>query len=104
MSLRFGKSRNTRDSSSEMMAVFSSFMKCSVYGSRSLPQRVEWMSAGTSSLTSASYSGYQYSEPSAGGGGLYPSFGSGFSRQPTKPSSLTQRVSSSTELAGLTPA
>ena len=54
-----------------------------------------WIMAGTSSSTIFSYSGNQYSSVSGGDVHHAPD-GSGFRLQPTKPSSVTQRSSSST--------
>src|SRR6266550_3960651 len=48
---------------------------------------------GTSSCTSFSYSGYQYSSPIAGVLSSPRAPGSGLTRQPTKPNSFTQRSS-----------
>ena len=69
-------------------------MKCSVYDSRGAQHEAECTSAGTSSSQSFSYSGYQYGSPRPGGVGKPPSAGSGLIRQPTNPSSFTQRSSS----------
>src|SRR5436305_7564117 len=101
ISFRFGKRSNTFESISEMIAMLSSLMNFSVYDSRGEQLPAEWTSAGMSSSHSFSYSGYQNSSPSPGGGAPSPSVGSGFSRQPMKPCSLTRNSSSGMQLTGL---
>jgi hypothetical protein len=100
MIFRFGKSSKTCDASSPATVKVSSWMKCSEYVSRAGGrQPAEWISAGTSSSHSASQTGYQKRSPIAGGCAL-PSYGSGLSSVPTKPSSSTQRRSSATHRSG----
>src|SRR5688500_14565907 len=98
-----GKSLNTSELSSDSTPMLSSLMKCSEYGNRSDRQPAEWMCPGTSSATIFSYSGYQNRSPSGGVSTPLHSPGSGLSRQPTNPCSLTHFSRYGTTAFGLTP-